>query len=197
MLYLLLAFIGLCAALLLLLVLRPGLTKGRGGKILAFLAIFILPLLAGSMGVSEHVEHSKRTEFCLSCHIMEPYGKSLYVDSKDVVPAAHFQNARIPREQACFTCHTTYTLFGDYKAKLKGLRHIYIAYLGKSPYNNRECLHCHAGARSFEEHKIHNKGDNMEQIKSNQLSCLDSGCHDTIHGVKDLKDQKFWNRPQS
>ncbi len=34
----------------------------------------------GGMGTSSELEHAKRTEFCLSCHIMEPYGKSLRVD---------------------------------------------------------------------------------------------------------------------
>ena len=45
----------------------------------------------------------------------------------------HYQNNRIPRDKACFTCHTDYTLFGDAKAKLRGLRHVYVNYLGRSP----------------------------------------------------------------
>src|ERR1041385_2847382 len=137
---------------------------------------------------------------------MEPYGKSLHIDSKEAIPASHFQNARIPRAPACFTCHTTYTMFGDYKAKLKGLRHVYVAYLGKppapqdiklyQPYNNRECLHCHEGARSFEEQKFHNDEDTTQNIKSNQQSCTDVGCHDMIHALPELKDQKFWKEKQ-
>jgi cytochrome c-type protein NapC len=69
--------------------------------------------------------------------------------------AAHFQNHRVPADEACYTCHTNYAMFGGMKAKIGGLRHIYVYYLGKppqpadiklyEPYNNRECLHCHAG----------------------------------------------------
>src|SRR5437868_5518941 len=98
-------------ALIALVVLRPSLTAARGGRVLAFLAFLVLPVLVTATGLNLHMEKSKSTEFCLSCHVMAPYGKSLYVDDKDHIPAAHFQNNRIPRDHACFTCHTTYTLF--------------------------------------------------------------------------------------
>src|SRR5687768_4618306 len=80
------------------LVMRPASTKARGGKILAFVGIFALPLLALAFGTDEHIEHSKSTEFCLSCHVMEDYGKSLLVDDGEFVPASHYQNNRIPRD---------------------------------------------------------------------------------------------------
>ena len=79
------------------------------------------------------------------------------MDDKSYIPAAHFQNNFVPRDHACFTCHTDYTMFGDYKAKWRGVHHVWVQYFGKipkpediklyTPYNNRECLHCHAGAR--------------------------------------------------
>jgi hypothetical protein len=94
-------------------------------------------------------------------------------------------------------------MFGGAKAKLGGLRHIYVYYLGKAPlpadiklyepYNNRECLHCHAGARSFEEGAMHASDPAlMAAIKSNQTSCISSGCHQTVHDIATLKKQKFW-----
>ena len=124
----------------------PSTTRGRNGKILAFVGIFALPVLALTFGADQHVEHSKRTEFCLSCHVMEPYGKSLMVDDAEFVPANHFQNNRIPRDKACFTCHTEYTMYGDFNAKLRGLRHVWAQYVGTIPdtiklyerYSNRE-----------------------------------------------------------
>jgi nitrate/TMAO reductase-like tetraheme cytochrome c subunit len=183
-----------------LLVWRPGITSGRGGKMLAFLGLFIFPAFAGLLGLDQHVESSKQTQFCLSCHIMEPYGKSLKVDDKSYIPAAHFQNNRVPRDQACYTCHTDYTLYtGGFKAKIRGLHHIYAQYLGKPeqpvklyhPFNNRECLHCHLGARSFEEGATHSAI--MEDIKSNQLSCVSSGCHDMVHNVAHLDHVKYWS----
>ncbi len=197
-LYLLLA---LSLFLVVLVTARPSLTTTRGGKILAFLSFFIFPLLSASLGVSEHLERSKTTQFCLSCHVMQDYGKSLYLDDRSHVPAVHFQNQMVPRDRACYTCHTDYTMYGDLSAKLRGLRHVYVQYLGTTPqtvklyqsYNNRECLHCHAGARSFEEGATHTADpETFAQIKSNQLSCTSSGCHEQVHNVAGLKDAKFW-----
>ena len=183
-------------ALIALVALRPSLTAARGGKILAFLAFLVLPLLATAMGLSAHMEQSKTTEFCLSCHVMEPYGKSLQVDDAAWLPAQHYQNNRIPRDKACFTCHTDYTMFGDVKAKLRGLRHVYVNYVGEipekielyEPYNNRECLHCHAGARAFEESDLHK--EMRADLGSNATSCLE--CHDATHNVHELEGKPLW-----
>ena len=181
---------------------KPAVTSTRGGKILAFVSILLFPMLAASMGIDEHVERSKTTAFCTSCHVMEKYGKSLHVDDASFLPASHFQNNRVPRDKACYTCHTDYTLYGGFKSKLRGLRHLQVQYFGKIPekiqlysaYNNRECLHCHSGARTFEEGATHNLEDGrLELIKSNQLSCLSTGCHEVAHNVDGLKDVKFWS----
>jgi nitrate/TMAO reductase-like tetraheme cytochrome c subunit len=193
--------IGVSAVLAGILVFRPSITASRAGKILAFLAVFVLPVLAGTGGLSEHMERSKSTDFCTSCHVMQNYGTSLRIDDPSFLPAAHFQNNRIPRDEACYTCHTHYAMFGNFKSKMRGLRHLYVQYLGTvpekpelyEPYNNRECLHCHSGARNFEEGATHNAEEGkLEQIKSNQLSCKTSGCHEFVHGVKDLPGMKLW-----
>jgi nitrate/TMAO reductase-like tetraheme cytochrome c subunit len=194
--------IGLCILLIAFVVLRPAITAARGGKILAFVAFFILPVLSLALGTSVHMERSKQTQFCLSCHIMEPYGKSLHVDDTHYLAAAHFQNHRVPSDAACYTCHTDYALYGGIRAKLRGLHHVYAQYLGTpmkpihlyGPYNNRECLHCHAGARSFEESPTHSAM--LDDLKANQLSCLSGGCHDVVHNVSQLDKAKFWKAPQ-
>jgi nitrate/TMAO reductase-like tetraheme cytochrome c subunit len=183
-----------------LVVARPAITIAREGKILAFVGLFIFPVFVGLLGVDYHVERSKETSFCLSCHVMSPYGKSLYADDRSYIPASHFQNHRVPPDQACYTCHTDYTMYtGGIKAKIRGLHHIYAQYLGKpqqpiklyQPFNNRECLHCHQGARSFEQGTTHSAI--MDDIKSNQLSCVTSGCHDTVHNVAHLGQTKMWS----
>jgi len=103
-----------------LLLIRPSITAAQGGKIVAFMAFFILPIVATVLGGSIHLENSKSTQFCLSCHVMEAHGKSLYIDDPTYVPAAHFQNNRIPKEQACFTCQPitrcSATCMGKYAA---------------------------------------------------------------------------------
>jgi cytochrome c-type protein NapC len=193
----------LAIAVALLIILKPETTANRGGKILAFLSLFIFPILAGLLGASSHIEHSKTTQFCLSCHEMKPFGKSLHIDDSEYVPAAHYQNIRVPRETTCYTCHTNYTLYGDVAAKLRGLRHVYVHYLGTipqpkdirlyTPYSNRECLHCHLGARTFEDGATHNEESNrLALIKSNKLSCVSSGCHELTHSVAKLDELKFW-----
>jgi cytochrome c-type protein NapC len=191
------------AVLIGVLVARPGITVTRGGKMLAFLVLFLLPILCGALGVSSEMDRSKTTAFCLSCHTMEPYGKSLYIDDPTYLPAAHFQNHRVPPDEACYTCHANYAMFGTFKAKLHGLRHVYVYYFGTppapeniklyEPYNNRECLHCHLGARSFEQGAVHTADSaTLPAVKSNKLSCLSSGCHEVVHDISHLKDAKFW-----
>ena len=199
--------LGATLALVVLVGTRTRLTRTTGGRVLAFIALFVLPIAAGLAGFSRHMERAQSTSFCLSCHVMEGYGKSLRIDDRSYVPAHHFQNKLIPREQACFTCHTTYTMFGDYSAKLRGLRHLYVQYLGTVPkpeeiklydrYSNRECLHCHLGSRQFEEGAAHAKVPGlMDRVKADQQSCISSGCHEFIHDVGSLKDQQFWKGAQ-
>lgn len=195
-------FVAIALGLAALLAARVELTRARGGKILAFVVLFIVPVLAVSLGYSEHMERAESTQFCLSCHVMHDFGQSLYVDDPSYIPAKHFQNNLVPRDRACYTCHTDYTMFGTMHSKFRGLRHVYVQYLGKipapadiklyTPFNNRECLHCHLGMRAFEEEAKHSKTpDMMKQILSNQMSCTTSKCHDTVHDVGTLKDATF------
>src|SRR4029077_18663382 len=186
------------------LVVRPSITVSRAGKILAFGVLFFLPLFSLVAGMDNEMERSKSTAFCLSCHIMDSYGKSLHVDDPSYLAAAHFQNHRVPADEACYTCHTNYTMFGTAASKLRGLRHVYVYYFTTPPppekiklydaYNNRECLHCHEGARSFEQGAVHNSDpDLLPGIKANKISCITSGCHDVVHNVGTLNKVKFWN----
>src|SRR5580658_8130064 len=160
---LLMILIGISIAFILLVVIRPSLIARREGKVLGLLAFIVLPVVAASIGASEHLENSKQTQFCLSCHIMEPWGKSLYVDDPSHIPAAHFQNHRIAPDEACYTCHSDYAMYGAIHTKLEGMHHVYVEYLGHPmnpihlyhPYENAQCLHCHLGARSFEADPLH------------------------------------------
>jgi cytochrome c-type protein NapC len=197
----LLLLIAVTAILIGVLVFRPGLTATQDGKILAFFGMFLLPLICAGLGTTYHIDRSKSTKFCLSCHEMEPFGKSLLVDDATHLPAAHFQNHRVPADQACFTCHTNYAMFGGFREKIQGLREVSEHYLGKppapeairlsEPFNNRECLHCHLGARSFEEGAMHTANPYLlAAVKGNQVSCL--SCHKAIHNVAELNNAKFW-----
>jgi cytochrome c-type protein NapC len=200
---LLVALAGVTAALAALVAGRGELTRARGGKILAFGALFLLPALSLAGGYSVQMDRAQSTTFCLSCHVMTDYGRTLLVDDPGYLPAAHFQNNRVPRERACYTCHTDYTMFGGVNSKIRGLRHLYVQYLGTipargqielyDPYHNRECLHCHEGARTFEQAVPHNRlPDALTNMKTNRLSCGSGSCHDIVHDVESLDDVTFW-----
>ncbi|HXW17310.1 MAG TPA: NapC/NirT family cytochrome c [Candidatus Acidoferrales bacterium] len=181
---------------------RPSITAGVTGKILAFLALCALPAMCIAAGMSAHMQRSEQTKFCVSCHSMENYGKSLYVDDPSYVAAQHFQNHRVPADMACYACHTDYTIYGPMKDKLKGLTRIYMQYISTPPqtihilggYSNFQCLHCHAGARSFEENPVHIAI--MDSLKTNQTSCISGGCHDTVHNASKVSQLKMWRRGQ-
>lgn len=175
-----------------LLTVRPAISIGTGGKIFSFVALCVLPILSIFSVTTQHLERSKQTSFCLSCHVMEPYGKSLHADASEQIPAVHYQNQYVPKDHACFTCHTDYAMYGDIRAKLRGLKHVYVNYIGTvpahiklyDPYNNRECLHCHGGSKRFEESVGHTADETeMQKIKSGQESCLSAECHDRAHEV--------------
>lgn len=193
----LLSVVLLSALSAVLLIRSPSLTAGTRGRILTFLALFLLPVLVLTLGASLHLEKSKTTEFCLSCHVMEPYGESLRIADQEYLPAVHFQNALVPRQRACYTCHTQYTLYGDLNAKLTGVKHLWVNYFGTpeeaialyQPYRNRECLHCHGGARSFEEEEFH--VEVRTELVAEETSCQE--CHEFVHGVGELDSLEKWS----
>ena len=193
----------LAVAMLLLawLAARPDVTRQAAGRALAFIGIFALPVLGASLGFTTQLEHFKKREFCASCHVMDPYHTSLNVDDNEFLPALHFQNNWVPRDKACYTCHTTYGPFGDVQSKLRGLRHVAVQYFGSipdtvhlyEPYKNRECLHCHGGGREFETESAHHEGDTtFVALMENRMSCMTSGCHDVAHNVDELDEVDFW-----
>ena len=199
---LLIAQIVVTILLALVFLIRPSVTAGATGKIVAFIALVVLPSLCLMGGMNAHVQRSEQTQFCVSCHSMQPYGRSLYADDANYIPAAHFQNHRVPADEACYACHADYTLFGPLRDKLRGVTRLYFQYVSTPPnpiripggYSNSQCLHCHLGARSFQENAIHSAI--MDTLISNQMSCVSSGCHDTIHNLASLDHVKFWRPGQ-
>ncbi len=198
----LIALIVLTMVLAIFFFIRPSAPMAAGEKILALIALFILPILCIGGGLSAHLQRSQQTRFCISCHVMTPYGRSLYVNDPSYIPAAHFQNHRVPPDTACYACHADYTIYGPLKDKLEGVRRIYLQYISTPPahitvrggYKNGQCLRCHGGARNFEEDAVHQAI--KDSLVANQMSCISSGCHDTVHRVAELSHEKFWGPGQ-
>lgn len=197
------ALILLSAALALIVAFRSAIARSREGRILTFVALAVLPLLCSWGGFEEHMDRATSTQFCLSCHVMHDFGETLKYDDRSYIPAVHYQSNLVPRDHACYTCHSDYAMFGEIRTKIHGLRHVYVQYFGTiprpadiklySPFPNETCLHCHLGSRKFEEVNGHHKTpDMLSQVKSGKLSCMSSRCHDTVHEVGDLKGATFW-----
>jgi cytochrome c-type protein NapC len=174
------------------------LVGSRAGRIAVFLGVVVLPLLALGSGSMYAVKASSSTTFCLSCHEMDAHGKSLFIDDPMALPAVHYQKRLIDRDETCYACHTDYAIFGDIKAKMNGLKHVWVHYLGDppepealelySPYPNYNCLHCHDDARSFLEASGHE--GKFAKMQSGALSCLK--CHGEGHALDQVEEGNFW-----
>lgn len=182
------------------------LTETWRGRLILLVGLLVFPGLVWLGTTVEAVHKSSSTEFCMSCHEMHAFGQTLMIDDTEVVAANHFQGNLVPRDSACYTCHTNYALFGDLRAKMTGLKHMWVHYLGTVPaaeemetyvdYPNANCLSCHRGARSFEEESKHDSTDAPKgEIVSGEVSCMSSGCHDLVHPVAELKRYTYW-RPE-
>ncbi len=190
-------FLVLGIALIAVVLARPSVVEQPAGRALALFAFVFVPIVGLWAGTASQLEHSKTTNFCLSCHVMEPYGESLDLDGGEFLPAAHYQNHRVPRETACFDCHTSYTMYGDIEAKMKGVQHVLVNYFGQipdqlelyEPYANRDCLHCHQESRSFLDNELHTL--DLESLVQGETSCLD--CHSAVHAIPDLDALPRWD----
>ncbi len=154
-------------------------------KLLALAGLGILPFLTLSISQSVAYERMQTVEFCRSCHVMEPYARDVHDRKADTLAARHAVNHRVSPEKACYVCHSTYAMLGPVQDKIRGLRHLHAFYFKKGgreiamyePFSNGTCLHCHGGAKQYEEHPAHTAV--MEQIRDGEMSCLT--CHGAAH----------------
>jgi cytochrome c-type protein NapC len=181
-------------ALALLLFFRRGeVNQTRWGRIVFLLGAAVVPAGMSLTTLNVGFRESRKTRFCVQCHEMQGYGRSLFVDNRQALSAIHYQNRLISREDTCYACHKNYAMFGDLKAKLNGLRHVYVHYLGTipekpalyEPYPNSNCLHCHDDARSYLEAPAH--AAVLSDLAAERTSCL--ACHRLGH---DLQAHDFW-----
>lgn len=172
------------------------LTGQTMGRLVLLVGVVAIPLLLSVGNISYGVHQSSTTAFCLSCHEMRPYGKSLFVDNRQALAAVHYQNRFVDRETVCYSCHKDYAMFGDVTAKLNGLRHVwahYIAGVPKKielyrPYPNSNCLHCHDDMRRFVEGQAHRPI--LSALYAGTMSCL--ACHKVAHDLAKVEAGEFW-----
>jgi cytochrome c-type protein NapC len=166
------------------------------GRIVLLVGLVVLPLALSAGNISYGFHQSSTTTFCLSCHEMQRYGKSLFVDSRQALAAVHYQNRLVDRETVCYSCHKDYAMFGDVKAKLNGLRHVWAHYVAGvpnkielyQPYPNSNCLHCHDDMRRFAEGPAHKAV--LSALYAGTTSCL--SCHRVAHDMGKVDANDFW-----
>jgi cytochrome c-type protein NapC len=174
----------------------PSLAGQTVGRIVLLVGLVALPLLLSAGNIASGFHKSSTTTFCLSCHEMRPYGKSLFVDSRQALSAVHYQNRLVDRETVCYSCHKDYAMFGDVTAKLNGLRHVWAHYIAGvpkkielyKPYPNSNCLHCHDDMRRFVEGPAHRPI--LDALYTGKTSCL--SCHRIAHDLAKVEAGDFW-----
>jgi len=137
------------------------------------------PMLITGVGTILVFERAERVEFCASCHItMKAFVDDMKDPKSDSLAALHFKNRYIPDDQ-CYSCHTSYGLFGTVEAKKEGLNDVYKYYTRtfhlpiklRHPYPNNDCLKCHAGSAKW----IASHEDYKDAVFSGKATCMQ--CH--------------------
>ena len=157
--------------------LPPGLTS----------AAVLLPIGAYGLASLYMLEGSKQVSFCGSCHIMTPIVQSLE-GNDGLLASIHFGRGLVPHDEACFTCHSGYGIWGGIDAKMAGVMHMVRTATGwydlpikhNGPFDIDSCLGCHALAPSFRAVEAHQDPDLQKQLLGRQLSCTGI-CHPTAH----------------
>lgn len=154
-------------------------------KLLSLGGLVLLPLACLGMGNVVGMAQAKKVEFCGSCHLtMAVFVNDMKNPDSQTLASLHYRNRWIPDAQ-CYGCHASYGMFGDVKAKMKGLNDVYKYYTHTykipiqthEPYQNAECLKCHENAPKFVHQEAH--AELLPQIRSEEFRCID--CHGPAH----------------
>ena len=182
--------LGIAVVLYSLIRYRGRITGPISWALLAF-GVAILPAMSSGFGTVIVFERAERVEFCESCHrSMKMFVADMKNPNSNSLAAIHYKNRYIPYDQ-CYVCHTSYGIFGTYKAKLEGVHDVYMYYTNKfklpiklsQPYPNTDCLKCHA--ESVKWLGVH--GDFKDDIFSGKTSCLDCHADGTPPHTVDIK----------
>ncbi|MGD0579454.1 MAG: NapC/NirT family cytochrome c, partial [Bryobacteraceae bacterium] len=153
--------------------------------------VLIVPALSTMFGTLLVFERAERVEFCGSCHkAMQAYVDDMRNPDSASLAAVHYKNRYIPRNQ-CYTCHTSFGMFGTVHAKIAGLVDVHKYYTGKfhlplkmrEAYRNDDCLKCHAGSVKWSANHFSFKN----AILAGDTRCID--CHGLNHPPHRLADQ--------
>ena len=180
-------------ALVALVIAAVGLLRGRLGAQAGSAGIVFLPAIAFALGNVVLMERSKGTDFCGSCHIMEPLIESISADDGSLA-SFHVSNGAVRTGQACYGCHSGYGIWGDINAKRAGLNHMIHEITGgydlplkmRAPFNIDSCLDCHAESPRFRNAAPHALME--EALLSREMGCTGT-CHPAAHPAEALSGE--------
>ncbi len=188
----LLTMLALGAGLVLYSLLRyRGRLQNTASWLLLVAGVVAVPSIATMFGTLLVFERAERVEFCGSCHLaMQAYVDDMNNPKSASLAAIHYRNRYVPRNQ-CYTCHTSFGLFGTVQAKIAGVIDVHKYYMGsfrrqismREPYRNDDCLKCHAGAVKWSV----NHAAVRDSILAGKETCL--GCHGKAHPAHTLGKQ--------
>lgn len=169
------------AALVLYSLLRyRGKPAGMGAWGILILGAGLLPVITSSAGGVLVIQRSQRVGLCNSCHLaMKPYVDDMKNPHSQSLAALHYNNRYIADDQ-CYSCHTSYGMFGTVQAKAQGVFDVYKYYTHsftmplkmRNSYPNNDCLKCHAGSAKF----LASHKKDREAMFSDEVSCMQ--CHE-------------------
>jgi cytochrome c nitrite reductase small subunit len=118
---------------------------------------------------------------------MGPIVKSLQDDDGSLA-STHYTRGLVRRDEACFTCHSGYGIWGGIDAKMAGVMHMVRTVTGRyelplehhGPFDIDSCLGCHAQTKTFGAVEAHQDADLQKQLLSRELSCTGI-CHPAAH----------------
>jgi len=172
---------------------RRGRLQEASSKWMLFIGICLLPTPVMFLSTAVGLEQSKNVEFCMSCHVMQPFVDDLKNPASTTLAAIHYKNRYIQREH-CYRCHTDYGILGTFQAKKAGLGHIWKAGTGSyklpikmsQPYNYAICLDCHASSAKFDKEAAHDGV--VKETLTGKGKCLD--CHDPPHPPPEIRSKE-------
>lgn len=147
----------------------------------------LLPVAAYAVASLYVLEGSRKPSFCGSCHVMTPLLASVRGDDGSLA-STHYARGLVPHDQACYTCHSGYGIWGGVDAKMAGVMHMIRTVTGRyelplkthGPFDIDSCLGCHAHAPAFRAVADHQNPDVQKQLLSHELTCTGI-CHATAH----------------
>ena len=145
-----------------------GMVRGRLPPHMGVAAL-VLTLASYGFGMLMVMEESKDIRFCGSCHVMTPIVESLRATDGESLAAIHYTRGLVPTNQACYTCHSGYGIWGT--------------------FDIASCLGCHAGAASFRAVEAHQALDLQEALLNHSMSCT-GACHPAAHPAEALSGAK-------